>query len=139
MKIITPARARVALLVLVAGAAYCGGGLTVSMLAEPEVVTLSEAVPEVCVQAIQSGTEAIAAERRVEQYADKAAVLAGEITLSVAAGDASKMEKALKPIAEHNASEEDWRSTRESAREMFRMAGDDCIAKHVAAEAAAER
>src|SRR3546814_14703036 len=87
---ITPTHRRVTLLVLVAGAAFCGGGLTVSALAEPEVVTISEAVPSVCVQAIQSGTEAIAAERRVEQYPDKAAAPAGEVTLAAAAGDAEK-------------------------------------------------
>lgn len=139
MKIITPARARVALLIVGIAAGFGGGFATSHLTQQPEVITLSEAVPEVCVQAIQSGTEAIAAERRVEQYADKAAVLAGEVTLSVAAGDAAKMEAALSPIAKHNEREEDWRSTRESAREMFRMAGDDCIAKHVAAEAAAER
>lgn len=139
MKIITPTRARVALLVIVAAAGFGSGFATSHLTQQPEVVTLSEAVPSVCVQAIQSGTEAIAAERRVEQYADKAAVLAGEITLSVAAGDAAKMQAALSPIAKHNEREADWRSTRESAREMFRMAGDDCISKHVAAEAAAER
>lgn len=139
MKIITPARARVALLALGIAAGFGGGFATSHLTQQPEVITLSEAVPEVCVQAIQSGTEAIAAERRVEQYADKAAVLAGEVTLSVAAGDASKMEAALSPIAKHNERAADWRLTRDSAREMFRMTGDDCIAKHVAAEAAAER
>lgn len=136
---ITPTHRRVTLLVLVAGLAYCGGGLTISALAEPEIVTISEAVPEVCVQAIQSGTEAIAAERRVEQYTDKAAALAGEVTLAVAAGDAKKMEQALSPIAKHNEDEQGWRENRDSAREMFRMSGDDCISKHVAAEAAADR
>lgn len=136
---ITPTHRRVTLLVLTAGAAFCGGGLTVSTFAEPEVVMISEAVPEVCVQAIQSATEAIAAERRVEQYDDKAAVLAGEVTLAVAAGDASKMQSALSPIAKHNEEEQGWRETRDSTREMFRYSGDDCIAKHVAAEAAADR
>src|SRR3546814_20372146 len=99
---ITPTHRRVTLLELVAGAAFCGGGLTVSALAEPEVVTISEAVPSVCVQAIQSGTEAIAAERRVEQYTDKAAARAGEVTLADPAGDGEKLEQALSPLAQPN-------------------------------------
>lgn len=139
MKIITPARARVALLVFVAGSAYCGGALTASFLAEPEVITVSEEVPTACVQAIQSGIEAMAAEARVQQFEDKAAALAGEVTLSTIAGDADKMEAALAPIAEHNRREAEARETRESAREAFRYAGDDCLAKNAAAEAARNR
>ena len=139
MSIITPARARIALVVLAFAGGFGGGVGVAALTQQPEVVTISEAVPGVCVQAIQSATEAIAAERRVEQYDDKAAEIAGEVTLAVAAGDAEKMADALSPIAKHNEEEQGWREDRDSAREAFRYAGDDCIAKHVAAEAAAER
>lgn len=139
MSIITPARARIALVVLAFAGGFGGGVGTAALTQQPEVVTISEAVPSACVQAVQSATEAVAAERRVEQYTDKAAVLAGEVTLAVAAGDAEKMADALSPIAKHNEDEAGWREARDSAREAFRLAGDDCIAKHIAAEAAAER
>lgn len=136
---ITPTHRRIAVLVLTAGAAYCGGGLTVSALAEPEVVTVSEDVPSACADAARAGAAGFKAWENLGQYETKAQVLAADLTGSLLSGDASKIEKELTPIAEHNAKEAEWRGKRDDARADFETAADECLAKAAAAEAARGR
>lgn len=136
---ITPTHRRVALLVLVAGAAYCGGGLTVSALAEPEVVTVSEDVPSACSSAARSAAAGFTAWENLGQYETKAQVLAADLTGSLLSGDASEIEEAVSPIAEHNVKEAEWRGKRDDARAAFETAADECLAKAAAAEAARGR
>lgn len=136
---ITPNHRRIAVLVLTAGAAYCGGGLTVSALAEPEVVTMSEDVPSACADAARAAAAGFKAWENLGQYETKAQVLAADLTGSLLSGDASKIEKELTPIAEHNVKEAEWRGKRDDARAAFETAADECLAKAAAAEAARGR
>jgi hypothetical protein len=136
---ITPTHRRFTLLVLVAGAAYCGGGLTVSALVEPEVVTVSEDVPSACADAARTAAVGFKAWENLAQYETKAQVLASELTGSLLSGDASKIEDELHPIAEHNVKEAEWRGKRDSALSTFEAAADECLAKAAAAEAARGR
>lgn len=129
--------------VIVACSAFSAGASTMFLFllltTEPEVVTISEAVPSSCAQAMQSATEGFKASQRVQEYEDKASELAGGVTLSVLAADADKMRDALAPIAEHNRKEEQWNETLLSARESFDSAAQDCLAKWSAAEALRNR
>jgi hypothetical protein len=133
---ITPTHRRITLLVLVAGAAFCGGGLTVLAFAEPEVITISEDVPPSCGDAARQANAALKAWDNLDQYETKAEVMAADLTLVTLAGDASLIEDALAPIAKHNEKENEWRLKRDSAQAAFETAADECLAKAAAAEAA---
>src|ERR1700754_4137483 len=100
MQIITPARARVALLVLALAGGFGGGVATATLMQQPEVITVSQEVPTACTDAAQFGFDNMAADLRVDQYQAKAEALAGEITSATIAADAQKMEEAFAPIAE---------------------------------------
>lgn len=133
---ITPTHRRVALLVVVALAAFGGGGALGEHLAEPEVVTVSEDVPSACADAARSAAAGFKAWKHVDQYETKAGVLASDLTLVTLAADASLIEDALRPIAEHNEKEAEWRVKRDEARDAFEAAADECLAKAAAAKAA---
>lgn len=136
---ITPTHRRVALLLFVAGLAYCGGGWTAVELAEPEVITVSEDVPTACVDAARSGAAGLKAWENVDKYETNSRVLASDLTLVTLAGDASLIEDALAPIAAHNEKEAKWRGKRDAARAEFEDAADECLAKAAAARAARDR
>ena len=138
-----PAQRRWVTPVIAVCSAFAAGAsimyLALLLTTEPEVVTVSEAVPSSCVQAVQSATEGFDAGERAQQYETKASVLAGEVTLSVVAADADKMRAALAPIEAHNRKEQEWRDAQAAAREAFDYAAEDCLAKWSAADALRHR
>ena len=136
---ITPTHRRIAFTALVAMAAFGGGGLVGSATAEPEVVTVSEEVPEVCERAADAGFETLHAIDRVEQYEDKAAALAADLSFSALAADASLIEDAMAPIAKQNEREDEWSANLDDARSAFIGAANECLNKAAAAEAARDR
>jgi hypothetical protein len=136
---ITTTHRRAAFIVLVAMAAFGSGGLVGSLTAEPEVVTVSKAVPPSCTDAIDAGFDGLTAERRVEQYQEKAAALTADLTLATIAADATLLEDALAPIAKQNEREDEWRAARDDARSAFIAAANECLNKATAAEAARDR
>ena len=113
---ITTTHRRAAFIAFVAMAAFGAGGLVGSLTAEPEVVTVSRTVPEVCERAADAGFETLHAIDRVEQYEDEAAGLAADLSFSALAADASLIEDALAPIAKQNEREDEWRAARDDAR-----------------------
>lgn len=121
--------------------AFGTGGLVGSLTAKPdvEVVTVSEEVPSACADAARTAAVGFTAWENLGQYETKAQVLAADLTGSLLSGDASKIEKAVDPIAEHNAKEAEWRGKRDAARSGFEDAADECLAKAAAAEAARGR
>lgn len=136
---ITTAHRRAAFIVLVAMAAFGSGGLVGSLTAEPEIVTVSKAVPSVCTDAIDAGFDGLTAERRVEQYQEKAAALTADLTLATIAADATLLEDALAPIAKQNEREEEWRVNSDEAHATFVDAANQCLALDTAAEAVRDR
>src|SRR3546814_19393342 len=103
MEIITPARARIALVVLAfIGGCGAGGGIA-SVTQEPEVITVSEDVPSACADAARSGTAALAAWENIDQSETKASTLAGALTVAGVAADDEAQEAAIDPIAGYNA------------------------------------
>lgn len=136
---ITPEHRRIITFVCGLGLAYCGGGLTVSALVEPEIVTVSEDVPFACASAARQAASGLKAWENLDQYETKAQVLAADLTGSLLSGDASEIEEAVTPIAEHNAKEAEWRLKRDDARAAFETSADECLAKAAAAEAARGR
>lgn len=133
---ITPTHRCTALVGLALLSGFGAGGATMHLTQQPEVVTVSEDVPTACTDAARAGFAGLKAWQSVEQYETKAEVLASEVTLSTLAADASLIENALAPIAEHNAKEAEWRGKRDDARAAFETAADECLAKAAAAEAA---
>ena len=134
MKITTTHR-RAAFIVFVAAVAFGSGGLVGSLTAKPEVVTVSKAVPTACTDAIDAGFDGLTAERRVEQYQEKAAALTADLTLATIAADATLLEDALSPIAKQNEREEEWRVNSDEAHATFIAAANQCLALDTAAEA----
>lgn len=139
MEIITPARARVALLVLAFMGGFGGGAATATLTQQPEVVTVSRNVPVACTDAIDAGFDGLSAQRRADQYRDKASALAADLTLATLAVDAAGIEDALTPMAKQNALEDEWRVNQEEARGAFIDAANQCLALDTAAEAARGR
>lgn len=135
----TRKREFVAVLAFVALVAFGAGGAVQDFTTEPEVVTVSEDVPSACADAARAGAAGFKAWENLGQYEAKAQVLAADLTGSLLSGDASKIEKELTPIAEHNAKEAEWRGKRDDARADFETAADECLAKAAAAEAARGR
>lgn len=136
---ITPTHRRIALFVFVALAAFGGGGALGEHLAKPEVITVSKDVPTACTDAVDAGFDGIAAERKVEESLAKANELAVGLSLSILISDAEKIDKALRPIAEHNEDESEWRIKRDDARRAFTDAANECLGKAAAAEAVNDR
>lgn len=117
------------------------GGALGHRTRQPEVitVTVSEEVPTACTDAIDAGFDGLAADRRANQYRDKAAELAADLTFSTLAVDASGIEEALAPMEEQNQRENEWRVTQDEARQAFITAANQCIALATAAEAVNDR
>lgn len=136
---ITAAHQTVSLVVGFSMLGFGGGLWTARLTAEPEVVTVSEAVPSACADAARTAAAGFKAWENLGQYETKAQVLASELTGSLLSGDASKIEEAVSPIAEHNVKEAEWRTKRDAARSGFEDAADECLAKAAAAEAARGR
>lgn len=136
---ITPTHRRVALFALAVLMAFGAGGAVQDLTAKPEVITVSEDVPSSCADAARSAAAGFTAWENVDQYETKAGVLAADLTLVTLAADAALIEDALRPIANHNAKEAEWRGKRDAARIAFETAADECLAKAAAAEAAHDR
>ncbi len=136
---ITPAHRRVALLAFVAITAFGGGAVVMDLTTEPEVVTVSKAVPLSCTAAIDAGFDGLTAQRRADQYRDKASALAADLTLASLAIDAAGIEDALKPMAKQNALENEWRVNQDEARVAFIEAANQCLDLDTAAEVARDR
>lgn len=135
----TRKREFVAVLAFVALVAFGAGGAVEDLTTQPEVVTVSEAVPSACSSAARSAASGLKAWENLDQYETKAQVLAADLTGSLLSGDASEIEEAVSPIAEHNVKEAEWRGKRDDARAAFETAADECLAKAAAAEAARGR
>ena len=133
---IAPTPLLIAPLVFIGLAAFGGGVALGNLTAEPEVVTISQDVPTACADAAQAGFDTLSAGERVEQYETEAEVLASRVTLSALAADASLIEDALRPIAEQNEKEDEWRGKRDDARATFNEAANKCLDIAAAAEAA---
>lgn len=135
----TRKREFVAVLAFVALVAFGAGAAVQDFTTEPEVVTVSEDVPPACADAARAGAAGFKAWENLGEYETRAQTLAADLTLSLLSGDASKIEKELTPIAEHNAKEAEWRGKRDDAWAVFETAADECLAKAAAAEAARGR
>lgn len=122
-------------------AAFGAGGLVGSLTAKPEaeVVTVSRDVPVACVEAVDAGFDGLTAQRRADQYRDRAAALAADLTLATLAIDATGIEDALTPMAKQNALEDEWRVNQDEARQVFIDSANQCLALDTAAEAVHDR
>src|SRR3546814_11985296 len=100
MEIITPARARIALVVLAfIGGCGAGGGIA-SVTQEPEVIPVYEDVPSACADGARSGQAALAAWENIDQYECKAGIPPADLPVTVVDADTAPLERRRPPHTE---------------------------------------